>query len=171
MLIKSLQFTIEHPIFGVGPGDFSSFEGGTRAETKHGEWQQTHNSYTQVSSEIGIPAAICYIGAIFAALFSLNRSMVRARRDKIPVLVTTAFCCMLSIVMIAACMFFLSLAYRFYMPGLTALAIALDRVMRMEFQKAQPAPAGAGPVGAGSVARTPARRVPQSRFVRESYPG
>ncbi|HWE51150.1 MAG TPA: O-antigen ligase family protein [Bryobacteraceae bacterium] len=161
LLRKSIEFTFEHPIFGVGPGDFAVFEGGSRAETKHGEWQQTHNSYTQVSSEVGLPAAFFFIGAAMTGLFSFNRVMKRAWRDKTPILVSTAFVCMLSMVLMMTCMAFLSLAYRFYLPALTGLAIALERIQRMEFS--DPAPAAA-PVAARAgiaVRRPPQRRVPR----------
>ena len=165
LLKKSIQFTFEHPIFGVGLGDFATFEGGTRAQTKHGQWQQTHNSFTQVSSEMGIPAAVGYVGAVLCALFSLSRVMSRGKRDKIPILVVTAFMCMLSIVMMTTCMAFLSLAYRFYLPALTALAIALERISRMEFA----GPAAAASVPAFARTRTPVARLQQSRFAREGF--
>ena len=42
LLIKSLEVTATHPIFGVGPGNFPSY---TRV------WRVTHNTYTQFSSE------------------------------------------------------------------------------------------------------------------------
>jgi O-antigen ligase len=48
----SLELTLTHPIFGVGPGDFAS---DTRV------WYVTHNTYTQLSSEAGIPALVLFI--------------------------------------------------------------------------------------------------------------
>jgi hypothetical protein len=166
LLTKSLEYTLEHPMFGIGAGDFSSFEGGSsQAVGEHGQWQETHNSYTEVSSETGIPAAFCYISAIICALSSLNRTMSRARRDKLPIIVASAFCTMLSIAMIGTCMAFLTLGFRFYMPALTGLAICLERVLKMDPPVA-PAPAS------GLVrAPIPAQRIPQRRLVREGFPG
>jgi len=162
LLTKSLEYTMSHPVFGIGAGTFSAFEGGmSKIEGKHGQWQETHNAYTQISSELGIPAAFCYIAGILSGLFMLNRTMAKARRDKVPIIVTSAFCCMLSIVMIATAMAFLSLGYRFYMPALTGMAIALDRILRLEFMNPgfTPAPAVSGP-------RIPSPRNPQRRFVQ-----
>jgi O-antigen ligase len=138
LLLKSLEFTINHPMFGVGAGNFSSFEGASsRAGGRHGQWQETHNSYTEISSEDGLPAALCYIAAIICAFSLLNRTISLARRNKIQPMVSAGFCCMLSLTMICTCMAFLSMAYRFYLPGLTGIAIALERVMRMEFLNQQ----------------------------------
>lgn len=52
LLIMSLKLTATHPIFGVGPGDFESV-----TQT----WFLTHNTYTQLSSEVGIPGFILFI--------------------------------------------------------------------------------------------------------------
>jgi O-antigen ligase len=143
LLVASLEFTLHHPLFGVGPGTFSDNEGAAKVATGgHGQWQETHNSYTQISSEVGIPAVLCYLVAILYTFLTLNRIIVTSRRQNIPVLAATAFCCMLSLTTICIAMLFLSLAYRFYLPALSGLAFALDRVMRMEFLN-QPAPVAA----------------------------
>jgi O-antigen ligase len=168
LLLTSLKYTLQHPFFGIGAGDFSSFEGGdSQALGKHGQWQETHNSYTQISSETGIPAVICYIGGIFWALLSLNRTMVKARRDKARIILASAFCTLLSMGMVGTCMAFLSLGYRFYLPALTGLAIALERVARLD-----PPDLSAGPLPAGGAVRVPVptRSPPQYPLVRNNFP-
>jgi hypothetical protein len=165
LLTRSLEFTMEHPVFGIGAGTFSAFEGGTsKLEGKHGQWQETHNAYTQISSENGVPAIFCYIAGIISGLILLNRTMLKGRRDKVPILVASAFCCMLAIAMTGTCMLFLSLGYRFYMPALTGLAIALERVSRMD-----PPGKASAPVASPSIARLPTQRLPQRPLVRENY--
>jgi len=167
LLNKSLEYTFSHPLFGVGAGGFSSFEGGmSRAAGKHGQWQETHNAYTEISSEVGIPAAFCYIGAILYSLFSLNKIISAARRIKAPAVVATAFCCLLSIAMMATCLAFLTLGFKFYMPALTAMAIALDRILRLEFMNPAPVPASQ-PV---AMTRIPARGIQQGRFAPQGSP-
>lgn len=52
ILILSLKMTATHPIFGVGPGQFENI-----TQT----WFVTHNTYTQLSSEVGIPGFILFI--------------------------------------------------------------------------------------------------------------
>lgn len=52
ILQRSLQVTLQHPILGVGPGQFPLVSG---------SWHVTHNTYTQLSSEAGIPALLIFI--------------------------------------------------------------------------------------------------------------
>jgi O-antigen ligase len=52
LLIMSLKLTATHPIFGVGPGQF---------ENVTQTWFVTHNTYTQLSSEVGIPGLLLFV--------------------------------------------------------------------------------------------------------------
>jgi O-antigen ligase len=52
LLIQSLKQTALHPIFGIGPGQFPEISG---------VWHQTHNTYTQLSAESGIPALLLFL--------------------------------------------------------------------------------------------------------------
>ena len=52
LLIQSLKVTATHPVFGVGPGNFPSYTG---------LWRVTHNTYTQFSSECGIPVLLLFL--------------------------------------------------------------------------------------------------------------
>jgi len=63
LLDQSLEITLYHPLFGIGPGDF---EGYTRM------WKVTHNTYTQLSSECGIPALILFLLFLRAAFKNLK---------------------------------------------------------------------------------------------------
>jgi putative inorganic carbon (hco3(-)) transporter len=49
---RSIAVTVEHPLFGVGPGNF---------EQLSVVWHVTHNAFTQMSSEGGLPALILYV--------------------------------------------------------------------------------------------------------------
>jgi O-antigen ligase len=137
LLQQSILATLSHPLFGVGPGEFQNYEG-NRARELHqqGAWHQTHNSFTQVSSEIGIPALICYLAAIIATYRMLARAYQQTQESP-PSLNTqrlklSAFCLIVSLAGFCAGCFFLSLAYRFYLPALTGLAIALTRAVQNE---------------------------------------
>jgi O-antigen ligase len=52
LLFQSLKVTAQHPLLGVGPGNF---------EIVSGVWRVTHNSYSQMSAEGGIPAFLLYV--------------------------------------------------------------------------------------------------------------
>lgn len=52
LFFQSLKVTAQHPLFGVGPGNFVVVSG---------VWHVTHNSYTEISAEGGIPAFLLYL--------------------------------------------------------------------------------------------------------------
>jgi O-antigen ligase len=138
LLQKSLIFTVQRPLFGVGPGEFADHEGlGARAAGFHGNWHATHNTYTQVSSEAGIPAAIFFIAALVSTYRLLSRTLRQARarppsRDTTRI-AAAVFCVLIAAVGFYCSVFFLSLAYRFYIPALTGIAIALSRAAQREW--------------------------------------
>ena len=63
LLIKSLAVTATHPFLGVGPGNFPAYTG---------LWRVTHNTYTQLSSECGIPALILFLLLLRRAYLNLR---------------------------------------------------------------------------------------------------
>ncbi len=63
LLELSLSITARHPIFGVGPGTFPSY---TQL------WLVTHNTYTQLSSECGIPALLLFLLLLWRAFLNLR---------------------------------------------------------------------------------------------------
>jgi len=76
LLRLSLKVTAAHPIFGVGPGNFSPYTG---------FWHVTHNTYTQFSSECGVPGLLLFLILIWGAFRNLryvqNRSPSSGTND------------------------------------------------------------------------------------------
>jgi O-antigen ligase len=143
LLRKSLQYTIEHPVFGVGPGEFSEYEGVNNRLTgmTHGYWHDTHNTLTQVSSECGIPAALLFIAGIASTFGLLNRTYREAkRRDNCQDIRNTAFCLMLGFTAFCTATAFLNFAYFFYYPAMGGLAIAVASAAKEEFRVRDRAP-------------------------------
>jgi len=70
LLIESLKVTATHPVFGVGPGNFSSFTS---------TWMVTHNTYTEFSAECGIPALVMFLVLLQLAF----RNVRRVRKSKL----------------------------------------------------------------------------------------
>ena len=99
LLRQSIRYTLDRPIFGVGPGEFPEYEGVNNKVngTEHGSWHQTHNTYTQVSSECGIPALLFYLAAIIST-FRLISSVHREarRREDCRDIERAAFCIQLA---------------------------------------------------------------------------
>ena len=119
LLIKSLEITATHPVFGVGPGNFPSYTG---------LWLVTHNTYTQLSSEGGIPALIIFMLLLrraFLNLFHL-RKVPRAPEKEEMHLYTTALSASFLAYLVGA--FFSSSAYElfpYYMIIYTTLLFRL----------------------------------------------
>ena len=62
---RSVQVTKEHPLFGVGPGNFQVISG---------DWHVTHNSFTQMSAEGGVPALVLYLLILWRGFKNLRMS-------------------------------------------------------------------------------------------------
>ena len=55
LLKESIKLTFQHPIFGVGPGNFPVVTG---------EWRVAHNTYTEFGAEAGIPALLLFLALL-----------------------------------------------------------------------------------------------------------
>ncbi|MBV9443282.1 MAG: O-antigen ligase family protein, partial [Acidobacteriaceae bacterium] len=133
LLRISISDTLRHPLLGVGAGQFGSYEGQKAIDDghPHNNWQETHNSFTEISAETGIPALLCMLYATFGSL----RILWRARRltSNDPTLKEIASASQFLFAGSAAfcvCIFFLNFGYKMYLPFLTGLAIALDRALK-----------------------------------------
>jgi len=126
LLKKSLYFTATHPLFGVGPSQFSNYEGKTsREQGFHGNWHETHNTYTQVSSECGIPALLLFVAGLVSAFRLVNDTYRAAREAGNREIALACLCYLLTMVGYLVSLIFLAHAYRFTLPALVGLAIAI----------------------------------------------
>ena len=129
LLLASLNITLHHPITGVGPGTFSIYQAQQAADVgQRGMWHETHNTYTQVSSECGIPALLFFLAAIVMTFSVFRRGMKSTDATVRGVSQILA----LMLVSFSVCMFFLSQAYGFGFPVLGGFAISLDRLLKRE---------------------------------------
>jgi O-antigen ligase len=133
---QSIRYTFSHPIFGVGPGEFPEYEGTHEVigGTTHGDWQQTHNSYTQVSSECGIPAFLFYVSGLVSSfrLLSATHRQAKQRRDCRDIQ-TMVFSIQLGMVGYCAAICFVNFAYFFYLPAIGGLAVSVWHAAQHEF--------------------------------------
>lgn len=75
---RSVELTLAHPVFGVGVDEFIDATSGADAKRGvHSTALGTHNSYTQISSETGLPGFIFYVSALVLSL----RYMIRLYRE------------------------------------------------------------------------------------------
>lgn len=109
LFFRSLQFTLEHPLLGVGPGQFiqAEFEL-AREENRKGMWMYSHNAYTETSSETGIIGGILFVVAFLGAQVGLRRI-----RKYGPDLLTRRMALFMHLALIVAtlCALFLTLGY------------------------------------------------------------
>jgi O-antigen ligase len=127
LLRQSVQLTLRHPLFGVGPGQFAGavFEDATR-EGKRANWMGTHNSYTEVSSECGLPALFLYLAIIFWTLRTSWRIYRwSAGRTGLNAVEGLSFSLLLGTIAFASATFFFHVAYTGYLPILSGSVAAL----------------------------------------------
>lgn len=139
LLLRSLQVTAEHPLFGVGPGNFVIVSG---------VWHVTHNSYTQISSEGGVPAFVMYVLVFWRAIANLRdiRKFRQTRRAFRLFSITLEA----SLAAFLVGSFFLSLAYQLFPYCLVAYTSALLRIVKREQVAASMASVTLAPVEAAA---------------------
>lgn len=121
IFIKSLEVTATHPFLGIGPGNFPIISG---------SWHVTHNSYTQMSAEAGIPALLLYVLILWRGFKNTGtiKRIARGRREA--VLLASGFRASLAAFIVGS--FFASVAYEFFPYFLVAYTTALSQVTARE---------------------------------------
>jgi len=138
---ESVRLTMEHPLFGVGPGIFSAaLAGEQEKEGKIQTWHEAHNSFTQISSEAGIPAFALYAAIL---LYCMKRTISiyrRARRDPNRLVISQmAGTLAVSLLIFGIGATFGTYSYTIHLPVLAGLVQAFDVYVTKEMKTA-PAP-------------------------------
>lgn len=127
MLLKSLKVTIEHPLFGIGPGDFPVISGA---------WLDTHNVYTEFSAGSGIPALLLFLMIYRYALSQLHE--VKKRNSDRSEVAMLAGASRADLIAFAIAGFFYPDAYQFFMYFVLSYATALHEITTKQHEsKAQ----------------------------------
>jgi O-antigen ligase len=133
---ESLRLTLMHPLFGVGPGMFTVASAEeAKKEGVRGKWLETHNTYTQISSEGGVPALIFYLSALFMCLGQTNSLYRLFRTSNDPrhaEIAAAVLCTQASLVAFGVTAIFSSVAYVSLFPTLAGLSIALALSVKKE---------------------------------------
>lgn len=146
LLLQSIQMTFRHPIVGVGPGCFGFVAADERraATGFGGETLVSHNTYTQVSSETGIPGFILFFSVVLLCV----KSVISDYRRLAPVDMEFAqyarylFSCMGAM---AIGIFFLSVGYTHITATIFAFALSLHNIVESVLNETP----GTAPVVAG----------------------
>ncbi|HEX8986228.1 MAG TPA: O-antigen ligase family protein, partial [Bryobacteraceae bacterium] len=138
LLQDSITLTLLHPLFGVGAGQFvvaqDRYSWAVRQEK--GSWHVTHNTFTEVSSENGIPALLFFVLALYFAFRGARppevlraRGQARPQYDEVN---SISFCLRLSLLSYVISGMFGSFAYATQFPVLAGLVVAFARTAPFE---------------------------------------
>jgi hypothetical protein len=138
---ESLWVTITHPLFGVGPGVYlDAVAGMAQAQGLRPKYSVTHNSFTQLSAENGIPGFLFYFMALFWSI--KNQLWIRKQARlyrQMELMGVLASCLFMSTMTFCLNGFFGSYAYQFYYPMLFGLSVAFRHVAEKQLRSLQPA--------------------------------
>ena len=143
LLRHSLIFTKQHPLLGVGPGMFEVADNDYAKSIglAKGSWLGTHNGYTQVSSELGIPALLFFAAAVAMALKGPYSLYQKTRGDpRLEDMGKVALGLHYSMVVYAVTILFYHIAYSVMLPVFGGLAASLVRTAEVEIQRIQSTP-------------------------------
>ncbi len=137
LLKDSVTLTLAHPITGVGPGQFSVAQNDLAVGrgAVRGSWHQTHNTFTQVSSETGLPGFVLYCAALIGAFRAL-RFKTAGSSDEMRELRALGQYLRLSLLAFGISAMFTVSAYDIHVPVLAGLAVAF-----LDVSKAMGSPA------------------------------
>lgn len=127
----AMQTTLEHPIFGVGPGQFTEYRFHHYVSTRG--YLPTHQTFLEISSETGIPGLVIYaifIGSIYMRIrkgIKLNAPNSHAdwKGGR-----QIGICLEASFAYFVTCAFFMTCDKHPQQFLIAGLAVALERVTR-----------------------------------------
>jgi O-antigen ligase len=124
ILKRSIWVTLRYPLFGVGVGNF---------HYKSVHELVTHNAYTQVSSEMGIPALVVYVMFMLSPMRRLREiEMETQHRPDKRKLHYWSIGIQASIVAYMVSSFFGAVAYQWYVYYLVGYAVAVRRLYYLD---------------------------------------
>ncbi|MGE5647749.1 MAG: O-antigen ligase family protein [Acidobacteriota bacterium] len=137
LLKDSIALTWLHPMFGVGPGQFPAAQDqySWKVRNHKGHWQVTHNTFTEFSSEDGIPVLIFYCLALYFAFRSARLPKGAPPGDGGEA-ASASFCLRLSLLSYLVSSMFGSFAYQTQFIVLAGLSVAFARVGGGELARA-----------------------------------
>jgi O-antigen ligase len=148
LLRSSVLITLQHPLLGVGPAMFQLAEKDlAEAAGRRANWHDTHNAYTQVSSEAGVPALIFFVGILVLSIRTTHRIHKQCgNNERLQSLAHTALAVEVALAAYSVSSLFSTAAYGNLLPTMAGLAVALERSAAIALRSAQaPAAATAAP--------------------------
>lgn len=131
LLFQSIRMTFEHPLLGIGPGVFYivGYEQRKAQTGSGGQAYQTHNTYTQISSETGFPGFFLFLGTVILC-FQYTLHDYRKLRDTDPEFAQYGRYMISSMAALSLGIFFLSVGYTYLLSIIFALATSLHMMVK-----------------------------------------
>jgi O-antigen ligase len=177
LLKEGIELTLTHPLFGVGMGVFpvaASELSNSRGE--HALWLASHNSYVEVSSEMGFVGFFLFIAIFGACWISILKVDRVAQRLQLQEVRSMSLCILLSFTALTIHYFFDASAYDVYLPMAAGLVTSLFMTAQPLIAEAEKREGGGEPepeeqvlAPVGAPANTPASRAPVARQERNPY--
>ena len=128
LLKESIRLSLQHPLFGVGPGNFPAITE---------SWRVAHNTYTELSAEGGIPALILFVlilGLAFRNVRRVRKTIEYARNKEIQLFTSAMWAGLAAYVVGAA---FASTEYQLFPYFMVAYTSVLYRLASQPIQEAE----------------------------------
>jgi len=165
-LKDSVRLTLERPITGVGPGNFAAASSDpSQLKGRKAVWAETHNAYTKVSSECGIPGLALFVGCLVYCWRTAWKLYQRARRApagaQMGEIANQAYCLIMALSLFAFNGMFDGNSFMFYFPVLVGLtsAFRFSAERALAAHRPAPGPAAQAPPPA-ALSNTPPPRAP-----------
>src|SRR5581483_6976826 len=126
LLNRSIEYTLDDPVFGVGMGNFAIRSG---TETGAQGWLGTHNTFTQVAAEGGIPSFLIFLALLAMSISRVQRVKSDARGEDVKPIQMMARATLVSLLSFAFAGFFAHLAYDYYLYYLVGFSVVLQRIV------------------------------------------
>jgi O-antigen ligase len=156
LLKDSVTLTMQHPLLGVGPGQFKVAQNElavARGERK-GQWLLTHNTFTEWSSENGLPALAMIVAVLAYAWRAASPPKLRGPAPpQMADMSRTLLALKMALLAYIVSAMFASTAYQPHLPVLAGLAVAFSRSVQQRLAAAaagaaastgRPVPAASG---------------------------
>jgi O-antigen ligase len=156
ILKQSMRLTAAHPLVGVGPGQFQP--AAAELAGKVGEeayWRETHNTFTQVSSETGLPGLVLYVIVLLTTCKNADLARTGLSRSGAALPALASGMLFYSFILFLGNAAFNSLAYQLYVPALAGMATGFANAARANEPSAG-APGPGKPARESRIARTQA---------------
>ena len=138
VLKRSVDYTWSHPIFGLGMGNVQVVSGNEARQSD--AWVGSHNTFTELSAEGGVPALLLFLGLLFTALRGMKRignaALEGPEGNELSLMARATRASLLAF-LFAGC--FAHLGYEYFLyTGPIAVAVGLQQVAARRAKAAAP---------------------------------